>query len=199
LSWPEFLLFPSGRLVLSRSIGPSLRKRDRWNMSQFEMLRNLFLVKEEYCPNAINLFLIKEKDLPNPVIFLTTSCAQHMTDYGYMDTWILRCVQNQKGGLHLFPRPEPGAGNLLYLHNTVTLSTMLYQGQPNFGNQYVFIARIILEQKTFRIPWAWRSTLSDTIHRGICHRKSKTIAWNHHSLLPPLNSKERLTNKVEKE
>ena len=42
------------------SLSQSLRIRDRWNMSQFEIRRNLFLVKEEYFPNAINIVLIKE-------------------------------------------------------------------------------------------------------------------------------------------
>jgi len=41
--------------------------------------------------------------------------------------------------------------------------------------------------------------LSDTINREIYHRRSETIAWNHHSLRPPLNSKEKLTNKVKNE
>jgi len=49
------------------------------------------------------------------------------------------------------------------------------------------------------VPCSWRETLPDTIDREICHRKSETIAWNHHSLRPPLNSKEKLTNKVKKE
>ena len=42
-------------------------------------------------------------------------------------------------------------------------------------------------------------TLPDTIDREICHRKSETIALNHHSPRQPLNSKEKLTNKVKKE
>jgi len=59
------------------SLSPSLRTRDQWNMSQFGMPRNPFLVKEEYSPNAINIFLIKEKDLPDPVIFLTRSLVRN--------------------------------------------------------------------------------------------------------------------------
>jgi len=54
-------------------------------------------------------------------------------------------------------------------------------------------------EKTFRIPCAWRSTLSDTIDREIYHQKSETIAGNnYHSLRPPLNSELKLTNKVKK-
>jgi len=40
-------------------------------MSQFEMPRNLFLVKDS--PNAINTVPIKEQDIPDPVIFLARS------------------------------------------------------------------------------------------------------------------------------
>ena len=38
---------------------------------QFEMPRNLFLVKDS--PNAINTVPIKEQDIPDPVIFLARS------------------------------------------------------------------------------------------------------------------------------
>jgi len=41
--------------------------------------------------------------------------------------------------------------------------------------------------------------LPDTIDREIYHLKSETIAWNHHSLRPPLNNKAKLTNKEKKE
>jgi len=70
----NYYIAANGRSLLSLS--PSLRTSDRWNMSQFEMLRNLFLVKEEYSLNAINIVLIKEKDLPDPVIFLTRSLVR---------------------------------------------------------------------------------------------------------------------------
>jgi len=53
-------------------------------------------------------------------------------------------------------------------------------------------------EQTFRIPCAWRSTLSDTIDREIYHRKNETIAGNYHSLRPSLNSELKLTNKVKK-
>jgi len=54
----NYYIVTNGRSLLSLS--PSLRIRDRWNMSQFEMARNIFLVKEEYFPNAINIVQIKE-------------------------------------------------------------------------------------------------------------------------------------------
>jgi len=38
----------------------------------------------------------------------------------------------------------------------------------------------------------------DTINREIYHRKRENIAGNHHPLQPPLNNKEKLTNKVKK-
>jgi len=37
------------------------------------------------------------------------------------------------------------------------------------------------------------------INREIYHRKRENIAGNHHPLRPPLNSQEKLTNKVKKE
>ena len=47
---------------------------------------------------------------------------------------------------------------------------------------------IFLVEKTFRIPCAWRSTLSDTIDREIYHRKNETIAGGYYSLQPLLKS-----------
>jgi len=49
----NYYIVTNGRSLLSLS--PSLRTRDRWNLSQFEMPKNIFLVKEEYFPNAINI------------------------------------------------------------------------------------------------------------------------------------------------
>jgi len=54
----NYYIVTNGRSLLSHS--PSLHMSDRWNMSQFEMPRNLFLLKEEYFPNAINIVPIKE-------------------------------------------------------------------------------------------------------------------------------------------
>jgi len=68
----------SGNRV-SIPLSPSLRTRDLWNMSQFKMPRSLFLVKEEYLPNAINLLPIKEKYLSCHILN-EISCAQHPTD-----------------------------------------------------------------------------------------------------------------------
>jgi len=52
----------------------SLRARHRWNMSQFEMPRNLFLVKGgQLSEFDLIYFRLGEKDLPDPVIFLTRS------------------------------------------------------------------------------------------------------------------------------
>ena len=48
-------------------------------MSPFKMPRNLFLVKEEYLPNAIDLLSIKEKYLSCHILN-EVSCAQHPAD-----------------------------------------------------------------------------------------------------------------------
>ena len=66
--------------IVAISLNPSLRTKERRNMPQFDVPRNLFLVKEEYSPNAINLlayFLLrKEQHFPGCAIFLTRSLVR---------------------------------------------------------------------------------------------------------------------------
>ena len=70
--------------IAAVSLSPSLRTRDRWNMTRVEMPRYLFPVKEGCSPNAINQFPIKEGTTPPRWRhFLNKiSCAQYPTDYG---------------------------------------------------------------------------------------------------------------------